>query len=172
MKLRSRAVPQLRVKVVDGEERQGDYEVGYGKPPKHTQFQKGQSGNPRGRKVGARGLKKDLSDALDIKHTIKINGKLIKGRAQKLGLVALAVKAASGDLRAMKLLAELTMQIFGPGDRGGNQNRLSEFDQKLLGEALAVLEGGDDDVDLLPSDMTARANEKSSSDAEPESGDD
>jgi len=29
----------------DGE---GDYEVGYGKPPRHTRFMKGQSGNPRG----------------------------------------------------------------------------------------------------------------------------
>jgi hypothetical protein len=28
---------------------QGDYKVGYGKPPKNTQFQKGISGNPRGR---------------------------------------------------------------------------------------------------------------------------
>ena len=27
----------------------GSYEVGYGKPPKHTQFKKGQSGNPKGR---------------------------------------------------------------------------------------------------------------------------
>jgi hypothetical protein len=27
---------------------QGDYEVGYGKPPRRTQFQKGQSGNPGG----------------------------------------------------------------------------------------------------------------------------
>ena len=26
-----------------------DYEVGYGKPPKHTQFKRGQSGNPNGR---------------------------------------------------------------------------------------------------------------------------
>jgi Family of unknown function (DUF5681) len=26
-----------------------DYEVGYGKPPKNTQFQKGRSGNPKGR---------------------------------------------------------------------------------------------------------------------------
>lgn len=25
------------------------YEVGYGKPPKHSQFQKGRSGNPKGR---------------------------------------------------------------------------------------------------------------------------
>lgn len=27
----------------------GDYRVGYGKPPMHTRFRKGQSGNPRGR---------------------------------------------------------------------------------------------------------------------------
>ncbi len=29
-----------------------DYEIGYGKPPKQTQFRKGQSGNPRGRPKG------------------------------------------------------------------------------------------------------------------------
>ena len=26
-----------------------DYEVGYGKPPRHTRFELGRSGNPRGR---------------------------------------------------------------------------------------------------------------------------
>lgn len=31
----------------------GNYEVGYGKPPKHSQFQPGQSGNRRGRPKGA-----------------------------------------------------------------------------------------------------------------------
>lgn len=30
------------------------YEVGYGKPPKPTQFKKGQSGNPRGRPKGSK----------------------------------------------------------------------------------------------------------------------
>jgi Family of unknown function (DUF5681) len=29
--------------------RKGDYDVGYGRPPKQYQFKKGQSGNPRGR---------------------------------------------------------------------------------------------------------------------------
>ena len=29
--------------------KKADYEVGYGCPPKHTQFKKGQSGNPKGR---------------------------------------------------------------------------------------------------------------------------
>ena len=33
------------------------YAVGYGKPPVHTRFQKGESGNPRGKKKGEKGLK-------------------------------------------------------------------------------------------------------------------
>ncbi|HET9530513.1 MAG TPA: DUF5681 domain-containing protein [Blastocatellia bacterium] len=28
--------------------KQGNYDVGYGKPPVHTRFKKGQSGNPKG----------------------------------------------------------------------------------------------------------------------------
>ena len=33
-------------------EASGDYEVGYGRPPSHTRFPKGQSGNPGGRPPG------------------------------------------------------------------------------------------------------------------------
>ena len=36
---------------------EGDHEVGYGKPPRHSQFIKGQSGNRRGRPAGAKNLK-------------------------------------------------------------------------------------------------------------------
>ena len=33
------------------------YEVGYGKPPKRTQWKPGQSGNPKGKKKGLKSVK-------------------------------------------------------------------------------------------------------------------
>ena len=42
-----------------------DYAVGYGKPPLHTRFRKGRSGNPRGRPKRATDLASLLSRALD-----------------------------------------------------------------------------------------------------------
>src|ERR1700730_8872207 len=44
---------------------EGDYEVGYGKPPRDTRFKSGQSGNPRGRPPGAKNLSTLLTEALN-----------------------------------------------------------------------------------------------------------
>ena len=41
--------------------------IGYKRPPKATQFQKGQSGNPRGRPRGSKNLSTLISEALDEK---------------------------------------------------------------------------------------------------------
>ena len=40
----------------DSSKQASDYEVGYGRPPAHTRFKPGNSGNPKGRPKGARGL--------------------------------------------------------------------------------------------------------------------
>src|SRR5260221_13584748 len=43
----------------------GGYAVGYGKPPLHSRFRKGRSGNPRGRSRGSTPLAQLLQQALD-----------------------------------------------------------------------------------------------------------
>lgn len=90
--------------------RDGDYSVGYGRPPRHTQFQKGQSGNPRGRpkriyRINASTLNAALMKALAEPVVGIENGR--PRRMTKLDAVMkqLANKAASGDLTAAKLLA-------------------------------------------------------------------
>jgi hypothetical protein len=37
--------------MTSGKKGQGGYAIGYGKPPAHTRFRKGQSGNPSGRAI-------------------------------------------------------------------------------------------------------------------------
>ena len=114
-----------------------DYQVGYGKPPRHSQFRPGESGNPRGRPKGARGLKADLHTELAARHTIQINGRPVRGTRQQLMVMTLATRAASGDIKAAALLLPLIAQVFGFEDRGGDRQRLSPADQTLLDELLA-----------------------------------
>ncbi|MBK6411623.1 DUF5681 domain-containing protein [Sphingopyxis sp.] len=116
-----------------------DYEVGYGKPPKHSRFPPGQSGNPKGKQKGKKGLKTDLADELDAKQTIQINGKPVTGRRQQLVVMALAARAAAGDLKAARTLLPLIVQVLGTEDRGTERRRLSPQDQAILDDMLGEL---------------------------------
>lgn len=113
------------------------YKVGYGKPPREHQFPPGQSGNPRGRRKGSRGLRTDLHAELSSVLTISINKQPVSGTKQRLMLKSLATRAAAGDVRASALLLPLIMQIFGIEDRGQDRRQLSKQDQAILDELLA-----------------------------------
>ena len=52
-----------------------DYQVGYGKPPLHSRFKKGQSGNPRGRPLFPKSLAADLLDAMNQRVVVAENGR-------------------------------------------------------------------------------------------------
>ena len=133
-----------------------DYEVGYGKPPKNTRWQKGQSGNPSGRPKAARGLKTDLNAELVSHMEIQINGQRISGTKQRLMLKTLSARAAAGDVRAIKTMIDLVMQVFGPDDRGDAAKRLSAQDQQILDELLGRLPGDQPPKRARPSKSSAR----------------
>lgn len=149
-----------------------DYEIGYRRPPKHTRFPKGQSGNPKGRRKGSRALKTDLDEALKATLTITVGGKKRRGTTQALTMYALAIKSATGDLRAARLLADLVLTVFGPGDRGGAEAKLSKQDEELLERLLDRLDPdpGEQDADDTPS-ADGDATDKRSA-REPKDGDD
>ena len=83
------------------------YTVGKGKPPEHTRFQKGQSGNPTGRRKGSKNVATLLEQVLNERVIVTENGKRKRITKLEAMLKQLANKAASGDHRAIKLLMPL-----------------------------------------------------------------
>lgn len=116
----------------------GDYEVGYGKPPRHTQFQPGRSGNPRGRPRGARGLRAELKAELDERVTIVEEGKSKRVRKLRVVIKALTARAAKGNVAAADKLLSLLIQAEGFEDQRPAKRALSQADQQILDRLLGV----------------------------------
>jgi Family of unknown function (DUF5681) len=87
-----------------GRERTGDYQVGFGKPPKERQFRKGQSGNPKGRPRGSRNASTLLDELLKERVVVSENGRRREMTKLEAILKQLVNRAAQGDHRATQLL--------------------------------------------------------------------
>ena len=87
--------------------RKGNYEVGYGKPPLHTRFQPGTSGNPNGRRRPTRTPEEILADALNRRVPVRENGRTRKITKHELIAAQLVNKAAAGDLKAVDKVMRL-----------------------------------------------------------------
>ena len=68
----------------DPHEPDEDDAIGYGRPPKHSQFKRGHSGNPRGKQRGDRNLASDVKRMLAsiVKFDTK-QGRSIRMRTQE-----------------------------------------------------------------------------------------
>jgi hypothetical protein len=80
------------------------YTVGFKRPPKHTRFAKGQSGNLRGRPKGSQNLATILEKACRERIRVTINGKIRSLSKFEAAMLQLANKAAAGDLKATSAL--------------------------------------------------------------------
>jgi len=126
--------------------------VGYCNPPEHTRFKAGQSGNPRGRPKGTLNMATVLARTLREKVIISEHGRRKTISKLEAAIKQLTNKAASGELKALQLLAvlvrsaeERAIQTAAP------TSSLDEVDEKVLFGILKRLEskanGGDTDAD-------------------------
>jgi hypothetical protein len=72
-----------------------------GNPPKHTQFRKGTSGNPRGRPKGSKNLATYIMEAARAQASATVGGRTRRISNLQSTTVQLATKAAGGDQAAM-----------------------------------------------------------------------
>ncbi len=85
--------------------------IGYKNPPKHSQFQKGRSGNFAGRPKGSKNTLKLLDQVLEQKITITQDGKQVKITKKLAMLMQLANSATKGDIKAISALLPYMLQI-------------------------------------------------------------
>lgn len=138
-----------------------DYDVGYCRPPKKHQFQKGCSGNPRGRPKNSKNFATIVQEAAFETQTVRLDGKATKVTAVEVMVLQLRKKAMAGDERAahrfFELLAKtvpLRVEPDGAEQIGGMRTSLSQPDERdleqlshLLKEGAAALGFDDKDAD-------------------------
>jgi uncharacterized protein DUF5681 len=122
------------------------YSVGYGKPPTHSQFRPGQSGNPAGRRKGVRNLMTDVKRTLKVPVSVKVSGRSRKISTQEGALLLLREKALSGDARALDRLIELANRFNNePGETvapvvsADDQAMLADYRAEVTAAATASL---------------------------------
>ena len=114
-----------------------DYEVGYKKPPKETQFQPGQSGNPNGRPKGAKNLKTDLAEELQERIALREGGERQTVSKQRAMLKRLMERALHGDTKAASLIINMVARFLDQTEDEDHATPLAETDRAILDAYLA-----------------------------------
>jgi len=120
----------------------GHSAVGYGKPPVHTRFKKGQSGNPKGRRKGQRNVHTVVDEALSQRITIREGNRtrsVTKLDAVILTMVAAALRRraqrrhqSSGVINCALALTGYDWRTAGSPHPGAVHDRRSRPDRGLL----------------------------------------
>jgi hypothetical protein len=107
-------------------------EVGPGKPPRRTQFKKGQSGNPRGRPKGSRNIDKLIMDAAQRRVTANIDGKARRISMAQASAWQLATRAAGGDPKFVGQFLDRMAEIEARKTAEPSEYPLSDADLEVI----------------------------------------
>jgi hypothetical protein len=113
------------------------YEIGYGRPPRHSQFRAGQSGNRAGRPKGVRNLMTDVRRTLKVPVKVKEDGRSRRISTQEGMLMLLREKALKGDGRSLDRLLELAVRFNNDPGAEAAQQVLPDDDRAILADYVA-----------------------------------
>lgn len=111
--------------------------VGPGRPPKHSQFEKGQSGNPAGRPPKQRDLRKLVDAELDETVSLTEGGKRVKLTKRQILAKTLVNEAAKGNLKALETVLKLV------GNSSESENRFMDIPPAMLASYVARHSGSE-----------------------------
>lgn len=97
-------------------ENSGEYEIGYGKPPKHTRFEKGKSGNPKGRPRKPASLAALLDAELKRKLIVNYDGRRVKIANIEAIAKRIVFDAMKGKDQSIRLVLEHDRSRVKPDD--------------------------------------------------------
>ena len=81
-----------------------DYEVGYGRPPKHSQFQRGKSGNPNGRPKKSKELNSLFRTELDKTIVVTEDGQQKRITKREAVITQVVNRAIKGDVKPLQIV--------------------------------------------------------------------
>ena len=119
--------------------------VGYKRPPRHSRFRKGQSGNPKGKARGRLSFASLLSAALDARVTVNENGVRSQISMRQAIIRQLVNRSASADLKAIAMV--FTLMQHAEAEAPASVEELEVADLKvlrLLRERATPARGGED----------------------------
>ena len=105
----------------------GNHEVGYARPPVHSRFKKGQSGNLKGRPRGSRSVATILHKILGEKVSVREGDKVWLISKMEAIVRNLSLKALKGDQKATETVIALAQEYVQSENRPENRAITVEF---------------------------------------------
>jgi hypothetical protein len=107
-----------------------DEAVGYKRPPRHTRFPKGRSGNPGGRPRQLSSLRRELEAELAEEIVVSDGDRTASVTQMRAIAKAIVSAALQGDMRAVASIIALTRALAEPAsteDQAGDQELLEAY---------------------------------------------